>query len=49
MTKGVIVFRIDDENKQKIIEIAKAQGLDSASFCRSIILQKIKSNEVVSS
>jgi hypothetical protein len=45
--ENVITFRIEDTDKQKIKERAKQIGLDTASFCRTIILQSVKMEEAI--
>lgn len=45
----VITFFIEQADKKEIQEFAKKQGLDTASFCRSLVLKYIKkSQEAVS-
>lgn len=36
-----ITMRIDKSHKDKIITVSKSFGLDSSSFCRFVVLQKI--------
>jgi len=43
--KAVITFRIEDSDKEKIKDKARADGLDMASFCRHVVMQKINLEE----
>lgn len=38
----VITMRMDEADKELIRQQSKFLGLDMASFCRTIVLQKIK-------